>query len=161
MAGPEKLGRFGQQMDRERSMVRSNRRLTTGSDTFENAAAAADADGIVSGVVNNVARGRGLTSTALDALGNAVGGVLRRAQGMNEQVGRHVADYLMSADPEEIRRLSAAFARAQSPEAAADEFIQRVIGADFRSSAVGVAAPPDEGDPTIDAIMGARRGDNR
>jgi hypothetical protein len=161
LAGAEATDRFGQQISREQQMVRSNRRLTTGSDTFENALGAADAEGVISGVVNNVARGRGLTATALDALGNAVGGVLRRAQGINEDVGRRVADYLMSTDPEEIRALSAAFARAQSPEAVSDEFIRRVMGADLRNSAIGVASPPDEGDPTVNAIMRARNGNDR
>jgi hypothetical protein len=100
---------FNDRLGRERDIVRANRQMQGGSNTFENAA---DADAVTQGVLAKLAQGNVFGAGAA-AAGNMLSFVGRAAQGMNEDVARRVGTYLLSADPNEIRRLTRAFEAAQ------------------------------------------------
>lgn len=96
---------------RERDMVRAGRTMTGGSSTYENLAdgeGVSDAGGALAALLSgNPMRAIGLAG------GQALGALSRRATGMNEDVANRVTDYLMSADPQQIRSLADLFREIQ------------------------------------------------
>src|SRR4051812_43679608 len=111
-------------------MVRSNIHMQGASNPFENMA---DAGAVSEGVLAKLARGN-VGGAAIDAAGRMLGAVARAAQGMNEDVARQVGNYLLSADPAEIQRLTSAFEAAGRGTTDQGQFITRLIA--------GVTAPP-------------------
>lgn len=125
---------FGRQLDRERAMVRSNRQMQGGSSTFENFA---DGGDVSNSVLGKLAKGQ-FGSATLEAAGRMLGVLGRAAQGMNSDVANRVGNYLLSADPTQIARLSDAFDAASRSHSGYGQFVARLIAT--------TAAPEKSGD---------------
>ena len=117
---------FRDRLGREQDMARAGRAITGGSSTYENLAdgeAVSDAGGVMAALMSgNLPRAIGLAG------GQALGALSRAATGMNEDVAGRVTDYLMSADPQQIRSLADLFARVQN-QAYAPSIAPAVISA--------------------------------
>jgi hypothetical protein len=116
---------FDDRIGRERAMVRSNRQMQGGSSTFENFA---DADALNETVMAKLARGN-VGGAVLDTAGRMLGFIGRASQGMNEEVAQRVGSYLLSADPDEIRRLTAAFEAMERGSTDRGQFVARLLAA--------------------------------
>ena len=116
---------FDDRIGRERAMVRSNRQMQGGSSTFENLA---DADALNETVMAKLARGN-VGGAVLDTAGRMLGFIGRTSQGMNEEVAQRVGSYLLSADPDEIRRLTAAFEAMERGNTDRGQFVARLLAA--------------------------------
>jgi len=117
---------FRERIGREQDMVRAGRAVTGGSSTYENFA---DGDSVnnAGGVLAALLSGQPLRAIGL-AGGQAIGAISRAASGMNEDVANRVSNYLMSADPEQIRSLADLFRQAQT-QAYAPSIAPAVISA--------------------------------
>lgn len=118
---------FGQRLDRERAMVRANRQMQGGSNTYENFN---DASGVTEGVLSKLSHGN-IGGAAMEAAGRMLGFVARATQGMNEDVAQRVGRYLLSASPDEILRLGAAFEQAQRGSADRGQFVAQILAAAY------------------------------
>jgi hypothetical protein len=116
---------FDQRLDRERAMVRANRQMQGGSNTYENFA---DASTVTDGVLSKLSRGN-VGGAAVEAAGRMLGFIGRATQGMNEDVAQRVGRYLLSANPDEIIRLTTAYEQAQRGSADRGQFVAYLLAA--------------------------------
>ena len=116
---------FDDRIGRERAMIQSNRQMQGGSNTFENIA---DADALNETVMAKLARGN-VGGAVLDTAGRMLGFIGRASQGMNEEVAQRVGSYLLSADPDEIRRLTATFEAMERGNTDRGQFVARLLAA--------------------------------
>lgn len=125
---------LGDRIGREQDMVRAGRALTGGSSTYENLAdggQVSDATSILGALMSgNPLRAIGVAG------GRAMGALSRGAAGMNELVAQRVADYLMSADPQQIRSLADMFTRVQA-DATAPTIAPAVVNAGANAPRTG------------------------
>lgn len=112
ISDPETRALLTERLNRERDMVRAGRALTGGSNTFENLADGTDV-GNTGGALAALFSGHPLRAAGLLG-GQALGAVTRAASGMNEETAKRVGEYLMSADPAQIRGLADLFAEMQN-----------------------------------------------
>jgi hypothetical protein len=117
---------FGDRVGREQDMARAARTITGGSSTYENLAdgeAVHDAGGVLAALLS----GQPIRAIGL-AGGQALGALSRAATGMNEDVAGRVGNYLMSADPQQIRSLADLFRQVQN-QAYAPSIVPSVVSA--------------------------------
>jgi hypothetical protein len=114
---------FDQRLDRERAMARANRQMQGGSNTYENFA---DASAVTDGVLSKLSRGN-VGGAAVEAAGRMLGFIGRATQGMNEDIAQRVGRYLLSASPDEIVRLTAAYEQAQRGSVDRGRFVARLL----------------------------------
>ncbi|ACI57419.1 hypothetical protein Rleg2_4157 [Rhizobium leguminosarum bv. trifolii WSM2304] len=117
---------FGDRLGREQDMARAGRAITGGSSTYENmadGAAVSDAgSAIIALMTGHPIRAAGMLG------GRLLNAAARTATGMNDEVAGRISDYLMSADPQQIRSIADLFTRAQT-QARAPRIAPAVISA--------------------------------
>ena len=107
---------MSERLARERDMVRTNRMVQGGSNSYENLLEGADV-GNVGGALAALFSGHPARAAGLFG-GQVAGHIARTAAGMNEPTAARIGEYLMSNDPERIRQLAAVFAQMQAAQAA-------------------------------------------
>jgi hypothetical protein len=117
---------FRDRLGRERDMVTAGRTMTGGSNTVENIADGQALNDSGSALVALLS-GHPIRAATMFG-GRALNGITRAATGMNEDVAQRVGQYLLSADPAQIRSLADLFTQTQQ-SASAPSIAPAVISA--------------------------------
>lgn len=116
---------FNDRLARERAMVRASRQMQGGSSTYENIV---DGGAVTESVLAKLASGN-IGGATIDAAKNMLGFVGRATSGMTEDVAQNVGRYLMSANPDEIARLTRAYEAVQNGSTTNGQFVASLVAA--------------------------------